>query len=216
MAGPSTSASPAAAAAKAAASKLAALDKSLAKNRWHEYPNEFWFFCAAFIGLVAVFQFLSFLHTKLARAGRSSWKDIDAEKARAAPRPLGPISLSRIPVAAVNVFRVLAFRTSVGFGGYTLNLAEVAVTILYMGGLFTWTFVNCMESSLSYLLLLLSLNMKNLIGLLCLAISIVSHEINVTYWANRAGFLAASQFPLLAALGTKNNIISRMSSFQLN
>ncbi|KIJ60858.1 hypothetical protein HYDPIDRAFT_97841 [Hydnomerulius pinastri MD-312] len=34
------------------------------------------------------------------------------------------------------------------------------------------------------------------------------HELDLTFWCNRAGTLAASQFPLITALGTKNNLVS--------
>ena len=34
-------------------------------------------------------------------------------------------------------------------------------------------------------------------------------RLNVSHWSGRAGTIAASQFPLVTALGTKNNIVSR-------
>jgi len=35
--------------------------------------------------------------------------------------------------------------------------------------------------------------------------------LDITYWCNRSGALAASQFPLITALGTKNNAVSCMA-----
>ncbi|KAK0443404.1 ferric reductase NAD binding domain-containing protein [Desarmillaria tabescens] len=92
------------------------------------------------------------------------------------------IQLSRLPLALVNYWRVLSFRVHIGVGSYTLNLAEVFLTCAYIVALFTWEFIN--------------------------STTVAGAKFSATYLAGRAGSLATSQFPLVTALGTKNNIVS--------
>jgi ferric-chelate reductase len=42
----------------------------------------------------------------------------------------------RLPVAAMNAYRVVAFRSTITIGSYTLNIAEIVFTVLYIGALF--------------------------------------------------------------------------------
>ncbi|CAA7270026.1 unnamed protein product [Cyclocybe aegerita] len=65
---------------------------------------------------------------------------------------------------------------------YTLNLTEVGLTAAYVGILLSWTFVNTTSAT----------------GI----------PVEVHYYSNRAGTIAASQLPLMAALGMRNNLIS--------
>ncbi|KAF7964757.1 hypothetical protein HWV62_3260 [Athelia sp. TMB] len=144
------------------------------------HVKELWWSIAGFVGLVAVLQLTSYLHTKLAGRRRNSDEQIhDLEKTGSA-RGRG-LSLRRLPVAIINTFRVLAFRCTVGIGSYQLNLAEVFLTAAYIVMLFTLAFLD--------------------------TTSMEGKKLDIAYWGNRAGGLAASQFPLIAALGTKNNII---------
>lgn len=92
------------------------------------------------------------------------------------------IQLSRLPLALVNYWRVLSYRVNIGIGSYTLNLAEVFLTCAYIVALFTWEFIN--------------------------STTVTGVKFSATYLAGRAGSLATSQFPLVTALGTKNNIVS--------
>ncbi|KAI0371024.1 hypothetical protein BV20DRAFT_1112735 [Pilatotrama ljubarskyi] len=59
---------------------------------------------------------------------------------------------------------------------------EVFITIAYIISIFTWTFIDTTSSSGSAL--------------------------DPTYWSGRAGAMAASQLPLITALGTKSNLLS--------
>lgn len=97
------------------------------------YPHQIWFFVASFIFLVGVCQLASWIIGKL-------------QYRRRADRPVAAGSLSRIPLAIVNLYRVVAFRSTVGIGSYTLNLAEVFCTVAYIVALFTWELVNSMLS----------------------------------------------------------------------
>ncbi|OAX32427.1 hypothetical protein K503DRAFT_663301, partial [Rhizopogon vinicolor AM-OR11-026] len=73
---------------------------------------------------------------------------------------------------------------------YTLTMAEVFVTTAYIVFLFVWAFINTTD--------------------------LEGHKLDLSYWCNRAGTLAASQFPLITALGTKNNIVSCTAHILLN
>lgn len=42
-----------------------------------------------------------------------------------------------------------------------------------------------------------------------IATDLEGKKLDYQYWGNRAGTIAASQLPLVTALGTKNNVISR-------
>ncbi|KAJ7082379.1 ferric reductase like transmembrane component-domain-containing protein [Mycena belliarum] len=91
-------------------------------------------------------------------------------------------TLRRLPAAVLHVFRTTAFRITVSRGSYTLNLTEFFLGCAYMAVIFTWAFINT----------------TNLAG----------ERFAPRYYANRSGFIAATQFPLLIALGMKNNIIT--------
>ncbi|KAH0828736.1 hypothetical protein J3R83DRAFT_3157 [Lanmaoa asiatica] len=88
-------------------------------------------------------------------------------------------SVFSIPLAVVNVYRVLVFRTTIGFRSYVFNLAEVFATVAYVALLIVWTFIIKSDPD--------------------------GEPLN---WCSRAGLLAASQFPFITVLGTKNNIVS--------
>ncbi len=86
------------------------------------YPHDIWFFLASLIALISLCQFISFL---LGRVTKSSGGGV-----------------KRIPVAAVNAYRALAFRTTVGVGSYSLNVAEVVCAMMYIAVLFAWELVH--------------------------------------------------------------------------
>ncbi|PBK61566.1 hypothetical protein ARMSODRAFT_653237 [Armillaria solidipes] len=89
----------------------------------------------------------------------------------------------RLSSTVVNAFRIIAFRLTVPVGrSHIVNLAEIFLGVMYLTAMLTWTLINT----------------TNTMGL----------KFDPMYWANRAATMAASQFPLLVALGMKNNIIS--------
>ncbi|KAJ7168822.1 ferric reductase NAD binding domain-containing protein [Mycena filopes] len=94
----------------------------------------------------------------------------------------GPRRLSRLPLAAAHVFRTVAFRTTASFAGYTLNLAEFFLACAYIAVIFTWALINSTD--------------------------LEGNRFSPRYYADRSGLIVATQFPLLIALGMKNNIIS--------
>lgn len=159
---------------------MAVTDKSLRGTRNNLYPMQAWYCIGLFIFIIATFQWISFLHSKF--AGRRQMSNAsDPEHASVHSRRA--FSWRRIPLGLVNAYRVISFRWTLEFGkSYTLNMAEVFVTIAYIIFLFVWAFINTTD--------------------------LEGHTLNIAYWCNRSGVLAASQFPLITALGTKNNIVS--------
>ncbi|KIJ58174.1 hypothetical protein HYDPIDRAFT_119859 [Hydnomerulius pinastri MD-312] len=160
-------------------------DLTIAIERSILYPEETWYCLAIFLFVVGCFQWGSVLHSKLAKR-RQPTKSVDEESTSATTTARHGYSLRNLPLAAVNVYRVVAYRWTLELGNYTLNMAEVFVTLGYISLLITWTFINT----------------TNLEG----------KKFDITYWSNRAGLLAASQFPLVTALGTKNNLVSLVTS----
>ncbi|KAJ7058306.1 hypothetical protein C8F01DRAFT_1147818 [Mycena amicta] len=89
--------------------------------------------------------------------------------------------------AMMHAFRTVAFRLSIpyGVGGYAINVAEFLAACAYIVAVFTWEFINTTD--------------------------LHGARFTLRYWTNRAGHLAAAQFPLLIGLGMKNNIISLLT-----
>ncbi|KAJ3815726.1 ferric reductase NAD binding domain-containing protein [Lentinula lateritia] len=153
-------------------------DKAIRIQRANEYPHEVWFFLACLIALVAMSRLLSFVCSKVLKHNGLSSQDPE----RSSTHSKAVVNFRNLPLALVNIFRVVAFRFTLDFGSYSLNLTEVILTLMYMAALFTWTFINTTNVS--------------------------GGKFDVSYWSNRAGALIASQIPLITALGTKNNIIT--------
>ncbi|KAF8132563.1 ferric reductase NAD binding domain-containing protein [Boletus edulis] len=137
------------------------------------YPIDPYIVIVIVLLVVGGFQWGAFLHTKFNSRRRSAR---DEESIRSFQRGTSVFS---VPLAIVNSYRVLAFRTTVGFRSYVLNLAEVFATVAYVALLFVWTFIIKSDPD--------------------------GEPLN---WCSRAGVLAASQFPLITVLGTKNNLVS--------
>ncbi|KAG5642176.1 hypothetical protein DXG03_003439 [Asterophora parasitica] len=98
-------------------------------------------------------------------------------------RPRGAISFYRLPSALTNSFRALAFRTMVPIGSsYAINVTEVFLTAAYATLIYTWSLAH--------------------------TTSLKGVKYDPKYFANMAGNVASAQLSLVAALGTKNNIIS--------
>ncbi|KAG2055254.1 hypothetical protein BDR06DRAFT_934312 [Suillus hirtellus] len=130
------------------------------------YPEQVWYTIAAFLFVVGCFQ------------------HYESDEETAATNDIQyKFSLRRIPLAIVNVYRVVTFRWTLEIGqSYTLNMAEVFVTVAYIALLLIYAFVN--------------------------TTSVEGQKLDIIYWSNRIGMLASSQFPIVTALGTKNNVVS--------
>ncbi|KAF7980574.1 hypothetical protein HWV62_37747 [Athelia sp. TMB] len=156
-------------------------DRTLRKQRTAEYPIQMWYFLACFIALVGALRLASRLWSLSTRQKRAYSADSESQGSTSGSR----INLRRLPVAVLNTYRIIALRWTVRVNlgtVYTLNMADVAVTCAYIIAVFTWTFIN--------------------------TTTLAGQKFNLIYWTNRAGAIAASQFPLVTALGTKNNVIA--------
>ncbi|EMD32363.1 hypothetical protein CERSUDRAFT_118730 [Gelatoporia subvermispora B] len=165
----------------------AALDKALRSQRSEVYPHQVWYLVGSFIALVALFHWVSWVATQLSKKSRlpRGRATAHAQDVEAGAQPTKPtqFSVRRLPLALVNLYRVVAFRCTLQIGSsYTLNLAEVFLTCAYIVALFTWNFINTTD--------------------------VYGGKLDISYWANRAGSIATSQFPLVTVLGTKNNVLS--------
>ena len=75
----------------------------------------------------------------------------DAELQRAGSHRRGRRDWSRLPLAAVNYFRVVAFRQTVDIGDFiSVTYAEAFITIGYIIAIFTWEFINSESLSSHY------------------------------------------------------------------
>ncbi|TFY81287.1 hypothetical protein EWM64_g2726 [Hericium alpestre] len=162
----------------AAAPKPPAPDKLRRIWRATNYPRQVWYFVAVFIFLVGISNIVS---RSIASRRKAGTKRTDEEGK--APSSTGAVSYRRLPIAAVNAFRMIAFRTIIPLGfGFSINIADAAVAAMYITILLLW--------SLTY------------------SDTITGIKWDPTYYANRAGDIAAAQTSLIVALGMKNNIIS--------
>ncbi|TFK94331.1 hypothetical protein K466DRAFT_476640 [Polyporus arcularius HHB13444] len=145
------------------------------------YAKQVWWFVASFIGLVSISQLLSWVAGKAFAPCPVSTRHADSERQGMVRRRRR--DWSRLPLAFVNYFRVVAFRSTVDVG-QVLNItyAEAFITVGYIVGLFVWTFIN--------------------------TTNVAGQQLSWQYWSGRAGTLAVSQFPLITVLGTKNNVLS--------
>ncbi|KAF9238223.1 hypothetical protein BU15DRAFT_88459 [Melanogaster broomeanus] len=146
-------------------------DQTIRRERGIIYPQEAWYGIAVFLVGVGIFQW-----------GTPSKPAPRRESTTMPARTRGALSLWRVPLAAVNAYRVLAFRWTLEIGSYTLTMAEVFFALAYIAYLFTWTFVNTTD--------------------------LEGKILDLKYWSNRVACLVVSQTPLLTALGTKNNVVS--------
>ncbi|KAG1907913.1 ferric reductase NAD binding domain-containing protein [Suillus fuscotomentosus] len=160
-------------------SQASKADITILTEELDSYPQQVWIFIGVFLSVVGCFQWSSHIHSKFARR---THHESDEETA-----PIHNIqykfSLRRIPLAFINFYRVVAFRWTLEIGkSYTLNMAEVFVTVAYIALLLAYAFIN--------------------------TTSVEGQKLDVFYWSNRIAVLASSQFPIVTALGTKNNLVS--------
>ena len=177
---------------------IKSLDKALRIQRTDDYPHQVWYFLASFIVLVGVFNFLSILfHGRRRRRRIVNVSDAEITS----PPPLQRVAYRRLPLAAVNAWRIAAFRSHIRVGNsYSLNFAEVFMTATYITILFGWTLHNCTYSALLR-------DVSAGLTVPRLANSLAGVHYDPQYYANRAATIASLQLPLIAALGMKNNII---------
>lgn len=116
-------------------------DSTLITDRNTDYPEQVWYALAVFLSVVGCFQWGSSLHSKFAR--RRVRRQYESDEETVSSHVHYKFSLRRIPLTFINTYRVIAFRWTLEIGQtYTLNLAEVFVTLGYIALLLTYTFIN--------------------------------------------------------------------------
>ncbi|KAF8575567.1 hypothetical protein K439DRAFT_1398065 [Ramaria rubella] len=166
-------------------------NRAIRIQRATEYPKQIWLLFASFIGLLTLFHIgallLSWRHKRNAQSYRAlpNEENFGNEYARSSSNTKA--SFRRIPSALATAFRIVAYRMPFpSGGGHTLNVAEITISVGYIIALFTWEFINCMNVTTGV-------------------------QLDVSYWANRAGDIVATNLPLLVLLAGKNNIISLLT-----
>lgn len=176
-------------AASVVAARAVDPDKAIRIPRFFSYPKQVLYLVSSFIALVSLCHFISLAYRYAIR-----------NRTYSATRR--PSALRRFPTAVIDSLRAIAFRWTVPIGAsYTLNLAEVGMTLGYTGVLLSWTFVN--SNAIHAIYHCLSDGV-----LLCSATSTLGVKAEPHYYANRAATIAASQLPIMTALGMRNNLIS--------
>ncbi|TFK53328.1 iron reductase [Heliocybe sulcata] len=159
-------------------------DKTLRVGRAKAYPKEIWWFIVCLIFTVALCHVGNLLLSKIRQWRQSSSKADPEGQGRTVRRGTG--SITRIPLALVNLYRVVAFRCTLQIGSsYSVCLADVFLTCTYIAIIFGWALTNTTD--------------------------LEGVKFDWSFYSNRAGTLAASQFPLIVALGTKNNPITLLT-----
>ena len=168
-------------------------DKALANRYNEEYTYKVWWFVVSFLLLVGVTHYASVALRTLA-LGKKEPTDVEADGRLVR----SSASIRRLPLAVVNAYRVLAFRTTFIIGPYSLNLAEVAITVAYIIVLFVLSFINsmCPCSRLIH-----DPNISRT------ATALDGSKFSLTYYMNRTAYIACGQLPFVVALGTKNNFV---------
>lgn len=112
-------------------------DAALAKHYNQEYAYQVWGLIASFLFLVGATHYGS-VALRVLFPGKKEPADVEVDGRVVRHRA----SVRRLPLAITNAYRVLAFRTTFTIGPFSLNLAEVVLTIVYIVALFVWSFIN--------------------------------------------------------------------------
>jgi hypothetical protein len=113
-------------------------DSTLITDRNTDYPEQVWYALAVFLSVVGCFQWGSSIHSKFARH-----RQHETDEETTSDRIHHKFALRRIPLALINFYRVVAFRWTLEIGQtYTINMAEICVTLGYIALLLTYTYIN--------------------------------------------------------------------------
>jgi hypothetical protein len=140
---PDTSSSPKFATRRMSSESLSGADLTLLVDRNIAYPEQVWYALAVFLFVVGCFQWGLSLHSKFARR-----RQHESDEETVSNHVHHKFSLRRIPLALINFYRVIAFRWTLEIGQtYTLNMAEIFVTLGYIALLLTYTYINSESSA---------------------------------------------------------------------
>lgn len=115
-------------------------NSSLSNARDTAYPEQVWWFIAAFIALLALFHLRNLLR----------WSTfLPPARAQVHPEGInhitrGKYSIRRLPITVQETLTILLYRYTVPLGnGRRVNWAEIGVVSGYITVVLTWTFINC-------------------------------------------------------------------------
>ena len=114
-----------------------AADKVIANQYNDEYAHQVWWLVAPFLFLIGAIHYGSIALRKFFPGEK---KPVDVEADGRVVRHAS--SFRWLPLTVANAYRVVAFRTALTIGPFSLNLAELALTIAYIAVLYVWSFVN--------------------------------------------------------------------------
>ena len=122
------------------------IDRDIRVAHANKYPLQVWYFLASLIFLITLFNIAGLglgyyrdrrNRRRLSRASRSPEAQNQPNLMR------GSINLLRLPHALADTFRAISFRWTISIGrSYTLNLAEVVFTAIYISICFAWALIN--------------------------------------------------------------------------
>ncbi|KXN81188.1 Ferric/cupric reductase transmembrane component 1 [Leucoagaricus sp. SymC.cos] len=164
-------------------SQTADPDRTLRVQHAETYPLEVWYFLACLIFLASFINFTGIaLGYYRDRRQRRRFRRTSNEGPEP-PLRSDSIDWLRLPLAVGDTFRALSFRWTVPVGrSYTINFVEVLLTAVYIAICLAWSLINTTSTK--------------------------GVKFDPHYYANITGNIASIQFPLIVALGMKNNIIS--------
>jgi len=116
------------------------IDRTIRVAHANKYPLQVWYFLASFIFLITLFNItgLGLGYYRDRRNRRSLGRTPEAQNLRR-----GSASLLRLPHALADTFKAISFRWTISIGqSYTLNLAEVVLTAIYISICFAWALIN--------------------------------------------------------------------------
>lgn len=126
-------------------------DKVLRKYYTATYPNQVGYILLSFILLLGIVRLLAFVYRLCSRRKGSGYQPLVEDPSSGTRHRDGPgtmaISLRRLPLALINAYRTFAFRTPAihapvlgGHSEWRMNVAEVGLTVVYLGVVGGWAF----------------------------------------------------------------------------
>lgn len=126
-----------------------AAQRTLKAEQQKLYVMQFWIFLASVIALVALVRAVTYALSRLFRVDRRILEATlthDTEKGDrnvASRQQLEPVALRRIPIALVQFFRIIAFRTTIPIGfSAVASISELTFICGYITAMFVWLLIN--------------------------------------------------------------------------
>ncbi|KAF8076261.1 FAD-binding domain-containing protein [Lyophyllum atratum] len=158
--------------------RITAADRAYRNERQAEYVKQIWYLIACTIACLSCIRALRFLCSRLTTHGADTVVKEKTDPEAAAISDKKTMSISRLPLAVVTTFRIVAFRWTIVIGSYDLaSVSEVTFILGYMAAVFIWLLVD-------------------------------TRDLQSYMFQDRAAHFASGQLTLVVGLASKNNIIS--------